>query len=264
MSSPIQPTFAIRETSRNIKDFMANNQDAFWRILKPLLPWIILLHFVDIVMTLLYFSDSQNGFIGGSLIASYFYSCLVISWHRVVIFGADRTEIMNPFKPKKHELVFVGVGLLLMVLAFVAGVLSALSFLVLKNMILTAIVIGVVILCAMYLGYRICFYFPAKATDNSISLGEAFRLTKGYFWKVMTVPFLAALKPILIMFLYLLGAGIIAGVIVTLLGNDQVVSSIFQFVVFLPVIGYFYPVLYTIFVVSVSNYYLHALQNKKV
>src|SRR5688572_15226664 len=101
------PVLHNSEAAKNAREFVKENKDIFWTIVKPVLPYLVGLSFLDTLITALYFSESQQGFQVGSIISSYFYASILINWHRVVINGPDRWEPMELFKPKKHELAFI-------------------------------------------------------------------------------------------------------------------------------------------------------------
>ncbi len=260
---PFTPTLGARDTSKNVKEFVKDNKEIFWKILKPLLPWIVGLHLVDAVLTAIFFAESERGFALGSLVASYFYTCLVITWHRVVIHGPDNYITMNPFKPKRHELVFIGMGILLTILGGLLVALSIAAFLI--HAVLGVLAVITALLGITYLGYKFCFYFPAKAVDNSIKLKDSFYLTQGYFWTFMGAVFLAPLKYIFFLLLYFIIAfPILGGIIMMTSGSSSIsiIANLLGFAISIPIIAYLIPLLYVIGVTVLSNYYQHAIQNK--
>ena len=256
-----QPTFESKETARNVEDFIDATKSEFWKIFTPLMPFIAACHILDAVISDLFFAESKNGFALFSIIAAYFVTALVITWHRVVIHGPDNYTPMNPFKPKRHELVFVGMGFLLGVIIGGIGGGFVLGAIVTASSIMSLLA-AVVIFALIYMFYRVCFYFPARAVNSGITLSQAFRLTNGYLWKIISSTFRAALYPILI----LLGFSLIMGVLLALvlaflpLGGAIEVLSL---MVVLPVKLYFEPLLTIIGVTALSNYYLYAIQNEE-
>lgn len=104
------PTLNATETGRDVRAFVKQFTPVFWRILKPLLPWMIACHLLDAIVTPLFFAPDGE-FKLGTILSAYFYTSLVISWHRVVIEGPDHAIPMNPFKPQRHEWTFIGVGI---------------------------------------------------------------------------------------------------------------------------------------------------------
>lgn len=264
---PYKTSLDIKETSLNTRNFINENMPVLWSIIKPFLPWIIGLHLLDIFVTMIFMPDSENGFSLGSLIATYFYTCFVITWHRVVIHGPDNFVTMNPFSPKKHEIVFMGMGILVGVTsifsAFLAGFMSALIP-----------VIGIIILIVtlgflFFVGFRISFYFPAKAVDNSLSIKQAYKLSKGYFWSFSGTAIRAPLWVILKLIAYMIvGLLILIGVTAAMGGESfqqgNLLLNLFSGLYVIPILVYFYPILYAFGVTVLSNYYQHALQNKNV
>jgi hypothetical protein len=66
------PTLPIRETAKNARAFVRENQDVFWTILKPLLPFIITFELLNIFIDHWIFPDGSKKLNIGSLISSYF------------------------------------------------------------------------------------------------------------------------------------------------------------------------------------------------
>lgn len=260
----LNPTLGVRDTAKNTKEFMQTNKDALWRIVKSLAPWIAALYIIDVVVSRLYFPDSENGFVLGELLASYFYTAFVISWHRVAIHGPEHAVMMNPFKPKKHELAFIGIGLLIGFTGIVGGALAGSTLLI--HPIIGAVAFFSFLIAFLYVGYKICFYFPAKAVNASITFKESFALTKGYFWKLAGAYALSVLRYILGVILYLIGVALLGFITAILggesLGENTVAAIILDTVLTLPIVLYFYPLFYAVGVTVLSNYYQHAIQNK--
>jgi hypothetical protein len=251
---PFTPTLGIKDTSKNTRGFIKENKDIFLNVLKPLLPWIIGLHLFDLILTIAF--EIEIGV--GGLIASYFYTVLVITWHRVVIHGPDNYIAMNPYKPKRHELIFIGMGILLGVVPIIIGVLVGATFII--SAALAVILILAVIIASLYFGYKFSFYFPAKAVDNSITFKQSYRLTTGYYWKFMGSLFLTPLRVFLILIAYM-----IVGIPLLIFLSTTVEAlnpSILGFLFSVPIFSYFTPLLYVYGVTVLSNYYQYALQNK--
>lgn len=260
----LNPTLGVRDTAKNTKEFMQANKDTLWRIVKSLAPWIAGFYIMDIIVSRLYYPDSKNGFVLGEILASYFFTAFVISWHRVAIHGPENAVMMNPFKPKKHELVFIGIGLLIGFTAIIGGALAAATFLI--HPAVAAISMILFIVTFVYIGYKICFYFPAKAVNAPITFRESFSLTTGYFWKMAGAYILSALRYILGIILYLICVAIL-GFTTALLGGenfgeDPISAIILDTVLTLPIVLFFYPLFYAVGVTVLSNYYQHAIQNK--
>ncbi len=258
-----QPTFESKETAWNIGDFLDATKAEFWKIFKPLMPFIAACHILDAVISDLFFAESKNGFSLFSIIAAYFVTALVITWHRVVIHGSDNYTPMNPFKPKRHELVFVGMGFLLGLVIVVIDNGLVFGTTVTDSSIM--ILIAAVVSCALiYMFYRVCFYFPAMAVNAGITLSQAFRLTQGYVWKIISSTFRAAFSFILMLVVFIFAMGmllVLVSVVFPLpFGSVPAILGLF---ITLPVKLYFVPLLTIIGVTALSNYYLYAIQNEE-
>lgn len=256
-----QPIFESKEAARNIEDFIDATKAEFWRIFKPLMPFIAACHILDAVISDLFFAESKNGFSLFGIISAYFVTVLAITWHRVVIHGPDNYTPMNPFKPKRHELAFVGMGFLLgLIVVIISGGL-VFGAIVTSSPIMVLLAV-VVILALIYMFYRVCFYFPAKAVNSGITLSQAFRLTNGYLWKTISSTFRAALWTILMVIAFVLAMGVFLTFILMFIPFGGAIE-ILSLIVVLPMKLYFEPLLTIIGVTALSNYYLYAIQNEE-
>lgn len=265
----IEPTNGATASAKNVSTYIKENKPYYWAIFKPLLSWVLGLAIFDLVVNLVFFPNTQGFFALGGLIGNYFYAALAISWHRVVIYGGEKAVPMNPFKPKKHELIFMVMSI---VLALAIGIISVITI-ALISFIFMAIhpVLGVlstvgIIFIFLYITYRFSFYFPAKAIDKSISLKDAFKLTKGYFLKMTGALFLANLKYFIALAIFYIVTIFILNSTMALKSEpvfDGFLSNSIGFIFSLPIIIYFYPILTIVGVSVLSNFYLYVLQNKQ-
>ena len=268
-----QIAYDAKDVSANVKAFLTENKAIFWNVFRPLLPYIIGLHLLDIVLAAAGLTFIQYLPIG-HVLASYFMTALVITWHRVTLHGPDNFVPMNPFKPQKNELIFIGMGLVVFglfpflsaVLTFgIGGGLGA----VLKMPVLSIVFLVLALGFFLWSLYYIClflFYFPARALNTPITLKESAYLTRGYIWKILWGGFRTSFKILIAVFLYTIVGAVLIGVFLTVTGNAQtqniVLNQIMTFVFELPLTVYFAPILSVIGVMVLSNYYQHALQNK--
>jgi len=267
-----EPTLGIKDTTKNVNAFIKEHMPVFWDIIKPLAPFIISLYIIDIIITNFFMpTDTKTGekieFPLGSIIAGYFYACIAITWHRVVIHGADNFIAMNPFKPKKSELTFIGMGIALFIgiplIGFILVV--ATTFFAPAAMVLIIAIVAFAIITLM----RIMFYFPSKATGGSITLKKSrSMMTAGYFCKLYTSYIFAIIKTLLIFIGFIILIFTISTILLLLaskLGpNIIIVQSLLESILIIPAIIYFQPLFTIIWVTILSNYYQHALQNKGV
>lgn len=256
-------TYDIVETGRNVRLYIKENHTPFWDALKPLLPWIIGFYALDMVLDMLVPLEKADYRIG-ALISSYFYSCFCITCHRIILWGPYQGQPVNPFNPEKTDLAFIGMGIGLflgMVLLGVGvGVLAALTG-------TAGLIIGAVIgVVGIVFFIKAAFYFPAKAVKRHMSLTESFTATNGYILKLMGAPFVAVWRLLLAVLIYAIAASILAGMIVMVLGPEiqNITGPVVGFLVMLPMIIYFQPLLYALSIGVLSNYYQHSIQNRPV
>ncbi len=275
--TPYRATAGIGESAKNARAFVREHKSIFWDIFKPLIPFIAVLTLIDVAIA--YFQISQNpdselagSITPGGLIAYYFFSALIISWHRVVLDGPDRFQAMNPLKPENRDWAFIGMGLLVGLIAFavpmIIGVITGIIAGV-TGMTFLMILIAPAVIFAIYLTFKFLFYFPSKATGNNLSLKQSYRLTKGYVWKIIAANILAGWRVYLVMIGYMILAfaslgflGVAAGV--SGAGEEHLTNAGFVAgaLIMIPVTFYFQPILTVLGVTVLSNFYQHALQNR--
>ena len=263
----ITPTVGIIETGNNVRLYTKQHKEAFWNILNPLLPWILGLVFVDLIVNIAVpFFNGKFGL--GGLLISYFYTCFVISWHRVMIEGPDNATPMNPFKPERSDWAFIGMGLGIGLAAFLVIFLSGLTMAISPVIggLLTLIVVLALIICFP----KVSLYFPAKAVRQHMSLADSFAATNGYVLKIITAPLVASWRIFLVVFAYVILMGLAMAVIMPLMlpadpENMEQINPMLMIVMCifeLPFVIYFQPILYALGVGILSNYYLYITQNK--
>ncbi len=269
MKHPIQPTFAVRETKESVEDFIFQNKINFGDILRPLLFWIFSVTLLNIVISasISIFLGSDYGFLVGYFAMLYLLSVLSISWHRVVILGGEQAQMMKSFKPQKHEIIFMLVpfvlGVINVLIMFVSlsfsqnlpSHLSQHSDLIFNT---TAFILSAI---AIYGFLKVSFYLPAKAIDNSISFKQAFCLTKGYIGKLSIVTILLSVKYVFLIICLLLIMGILI-IIFSAIAINVYLANLVLFSLVLPIVLYLIPKMTIIWVVVLSNYYLHAMQKQ--
>ncbi len=257
------PVLPAREAANNARNFVRENQDAFWAILKPLLPYILALHALDAVVMGLFVSDPNNSIQIGGIFVSYFTSMLMISWHRVVIHGADRYEPANPFKPKRHELAFIFVPLLVGAGMGIGSIISTIPLAAISKA--AAITVGLLLLIfSVIVAFRVIFYLPGKAVNANMTLRKSWHMSKGYIWKLISAGFLSSWRVLLVYITYLVAAAILGGLIGNaLFGAQGILFYLFFYIIMLPLYAYFTPLLSVLGVTVLSNYYQWAINNPR-
>lgn len=280
-----QATLHVSKTRYNVSDFVRNNKKDLWNIFLPLLPFILGLHLLDAVISDLYYSDGERGigifmrylsnkdtdaFEIGALLSNYFLVCLVISWHRFVIQGVDSYMPMKPFAPKKHELAFIGLGILGNVIYLLFMNLYARVMFYLLSMGdeapvsqgYTVLFFWIFFSLTMYILYRFCLYFPAKAVNAKITLRKAFSLSGGHLWRLFFVTIRATFMWGLLALAYALSASM-ASIAIQSFFQISSWEYVVSFILYLPLLLYFAPILTVLGVTALSNYYLYAIQNEE-
>lgn len=254
------PTFGIRETAKNARGFVSEHMNIFWSVLKPLLPYIIALHLFDLIVSL---STGVQEFALGSLLSTYFYAALIISWHRVVLDGPERYTPMNPLKPRKHELMFMGAFALLSILPLIFIISTTFIFSLSEKKELIAIGAIASFMISMYVVLRLSFLLPAIALNTPLTLRQCFIMTHGYLIKMIFSSILASVRLIGLVLLYVVTVGILMAITVGKSQEAHAAIQILNFLLNLPIIAYFQPLLTVIGVTVVSNYYQYEMQNEQ-
>lgn len=257
--SYFKPTYAAGETGVSARNFVREHKNEFITILKPLIPYIAGFHLLDAVISDAYFSGSKNGFGLFGALAAYFTMVLVISWHRVVIHGVDNYVPMNPLKPQRSELAFMGMGILIGLGIFLLSFLSIMGAAAAGGGVIVLLPIVVILACIFY-AYRCCFYFPAKAVHSDITLKQSIALSKGYLLKLIAGSFFASWRVSLALFGCVFVLMFVVGILAVILPFDRVGNTI-GLIFTLPIIVYLSPLLTVLGVTVLSNYYLYAVQN---
>lgn len=281
-----KPTFGVFKTFLNTYTFIKNHDFVFWDLLKRVGPYIIAISLISTLYThsqLKEIIDSVQNVAGdgatdinpedlntqnvkslgnnillvtsiSSILISYFMTVFAVSWHRLVLLGKDKYEPMNPLKPQKHEIMFLVMGMVIGLIAFLPAIPIMLLGALLGPFVLVTIPITFFIV--IFLSIRFSFYLPAKAIDRSLTLSEAFKLSKGYAWKFFLSSILCLAPIILIYGINGLSSGFDT---ISSYKSSAIMTFIFQ----IPSVLLIQPLAAIVGVTVLSNYYQHALQNGK-
>lgn len=260
----LRPIFSSRESALQVRNFVKDQHDVFLDLLRPMIPYIAGFHLLDALITDAFFQDSKHGFsLFGSLISPYFLTVLIISWHRVVIHGRGNYTAMNPFSPKYHEMMFIVTGLMIVLIPmfslFLVGVLVK-SIVGVSGLPIVLLPLAV---AAIYCMYRCCLIFPALAVGTDITLKQAFFLSNGYLLKVFCSTILSVWRIVLLTVVYMIAAVGLMSALSPVLSLSTAGNTI-GFIFMLPVIAYLDPLMTVLGVTVLSNYYMHAVQNRPV
>lgn len=164
------------------KDFCWDNRSHFLYVLKPLLPYILVLEGLAYVVG--QYTAAGSIF---SIGTAYFSACLALAWHRAVLQGPSSGQIVNPFELKSEDkpflLVFFALIIVPMVGFTVLGVIvAALSAVSPALGIGGAIVLIAVFIWAVIELMRVSFMLPAKSVGAETSIERARETSKGLLY----------------------------------------------------------------------------------
>lgn len=260
------PAFGSKKIANESADFIKENFATFLRVFKPLAPYIGGLVFLDALVNSQWMPEGKTVSIGG-LAANYFLACLVISWHRVVILGKDHTVAVNPLKPTKNELIFMGTALLVFFIPMIIGVTFSFISDSADNFV-TAALIGLIasLMISVLAYYKFAFFFPAKATGHKISFLQSMKMTKGYIEKIISTS-IRAISRLVIKMIVFAGIGILAAKVLKVLIKQPALdphidTALYDFIFPLAFALYFLPLIIITGVTVLSHYYQCALNDK--
>lgn len=292
------PTLLSQDTSRNVRDFVKDHHDYLMQLIKYIAPYLLIVTAVSTVVGYLgaqvfaqemaekfqNITDSDPASFFLSLIfgalfnfwgmlgllfsfaLAYLYACIGISWHRLVLLGAENYKPVNVLRPEKNDIQFF---LLLITFNVVPIVVVAPALVNANVFTMFLLVFGT---CAMfYYLYRVSFLFPAKAVNAKLSLKTSCALTKGYFWAFNMALLRAMIRIVAIIIIYAIIVETLVGFVFPVNTEEMDFTALFQpkfsthilpSITYLPISIYFQPLLTVFGVTVLSNYYQYALQHK--
>lgn len=257
MSQTFKTADGILETTKNTLNFMRDNAGMFWHYLKSYLPYLVIAHLFGLAAKMKGFMN-EGGMDAGDMIAGFFVTCFMITWHRFVIFGAQRTVAANPLMLKRDEWRYVIAAMVMGLFAFsiagvglLAGILPAIVVAFLSLGLLGVVLWGIV---------RFSLYFPAVAASAPISPAQAFDMSRGYGWRITgsyVMVTTALYIPVYVISLLLVVIAAMFG------GANEKTQMIAQHIVMMPVDVVLVPMLAAGAATVLTNFYLRAAGHKK-
>lgn len=296
-------SYSAQETSANVRGFIKQNYSHFWEVIIKVIPLVLLLYIFTMFVSgyifeaafnsfaaegepsidILGFSVSLSVLVGGlnvfhMALNGYLMAVIAISWHRLVINGEENYRRMFVFMPRWHEIQFM-LLLALLHTAFYGAFFSPVLIMqipgfefIAGSVVYVFPVMMLVLACvALFLFFKCSFYFPAKAANRRITIVESFRLTRGYFGKIVMSYIRASWRLGVVAILYMVVLMFFMSSIMqfvfssmkdTFLEPNMFLIQGIGLVLNLPFIVFLGPMFLVIGVTIISNYYLHAVQNK--
>lgn len=258
MMTNTTPTYDVKETAKNAREFVKQNKGVVWNVFKPFIIFFLLLTLFDIVAPQALLPASYAGLQIGSIISVYFMAILIISYYRLIIKGAERFEPAKMFQPTESELSFV---VMIFIFFAVFSVSAALIGSIFSSAsIITQYGIGAfLIVVQIFILYRASFYFVASAINEPITLKGSMHKTKGLVLKMVLSFVLASWR---VLALIILCFVLISFTVFALqeIGFEQQKTDVLMFVLVFPMMIYFMPVLMALNSYVVSSYYEYVQQ----
>ena len=257
MSNHFKTAAGILETTKNVLNFMKDNAGMFWHYLKPYLPYLIVAHLAGLAGKLAGWTG-ETGMDIGDMIAGFFVTCFMITWHRFVMFGPQRAVLVNPLMLKRHEWHYVMAAVVMGLFVFsitAAGTLAG----ILPALVVTIVTLGLlgVVLWGMV---RFSPYFPAKAAGTDMSPAQAFTLSKGRAGAIAG----SYLMVTIALFVPMYVVGLILVVIAALFaGLGDTARMAVQHIVMMPVDVVLVPMLAVGAATVLTNFYMLAAGHKR-
>ncbi|MBU0859680.1 MAG: hypothetical protein KJ667_07060 [Alphaproteobacteria bacterium] len=264
--STFKPTDGARATTKNVIGYLRDNAGMFWHFLKPYLPWLLGAEILRGALAITV--NTGTGDVAAEIICAYTMTCFVITWHRVLIFGPQRAEIINPLRPEMTVMRFIGVSLLFIVSFVVVGAAIGVvvgALLTQQAHLLSILIVAVSVTAAIWAATRMCLYFPALAVGAGLTLPQAFRLGRGFVGPIMVTQFLLTLCMIPI---WLLSVLLITPIVMLVADDSEVfpdtlAEHIANLFITLPLTLLLVPILTAVTAMVITNFYLRAIERQR-
>lgn len=247
----------ILDTTKNVLNFMKVNTGMFWYYLKPFLPYLIVANLIGLGAKLAGVMVGEGGSDLGDIIAAFFISCFMITWHRFVMLGASRTVLVNPLMLKRHEWQYVIAAVIMglfvtaiKMTGLLTGFLPALIVSLLALALTGLVIWGIV---------RYSLYFPGKAINAHITPAQAVTLSQPYFWGIAGSYVLVTALLFVPMYIVALLLTVIAAMFA---GLGATAGMVAQHIIMMPVDVVLVPMLAVGAATVLSNYYMLATGHK--
>lgn len=271
-----------REVALDARMFVRSNLGWVWEAMKPMLPYIIVLSLASLAVEVYFpidkhelknYSESYlligiGGSVSTQLILSYFWACFAMSWHRIVLLGARRENLISPLslppKSRGFFLAFYFIALLPFLLGMAGGiVLGVLSYFetIALSLMGGLICFGLIAL-GVYRALQFSFLLPARSVGVNLTRAGAKKVSKGLLWTLIVASVRATWRQGLLLFLVIVVVILITAVVQVILkiGEKDFVSLAGVFM--LGPVLYFQAILVALNVTLLSFLYQWSVQNR--
>lgn len=271
-----------REVALDARMFVRSNLGWVWEAMKPILPYIIVFSLAGLAAEVYFPIDKHElknysksylligvaGPISVSFILSYFWACFAMSWHRIVLLGARRENLVSPLSlppgSRGFFLAFYFIALLPFLLGMSGGVIfGILAYFKVTALTVTGGLIGLsLIVLGVYKALQFSFLLPARSVGVNLTRAGAKKVSKGLLWTFVVASVRATWRQGLLLFLVIVVVILIAAVVGFILKiGEKDLESLAGVFMFAPAL-YFQAVLVALNVTLLSFLYQWSVQNR--
>lgn len=247
-----------------------------------MLPYIIVLSLASLAVEVYFPIDKHElknysksylligvaGPISVSFILSYFWACFAMSWHRIVLLGARRENLVSPLSlPPKSRGFFLAFYFIAL-LPFLLGMAGGLVFGIFSyfNMIALSLIGGLIcfglIALGVYRALQFSFLLPARSVGVNLTRAGAKKVSKGLLWTFIVASIRATWRQGLLLFLVIVVVILIAAVVGFILKIGEKDLESLAGVFMLGPVLYFQAILVALNVTLLSFLYQWSVQNR--
>ncbi len=271
-----------RKAALDARMFVRSNIGWVWEAMKPILPYIIVFSLASFALESYFPVDKQQiqnysklylaigvaGPISVSLILSYFWACFAMSWHRIVLLGARRENLVSPLslppKSRGFFLAFYLIALLPFLLGMAGGiVLGVFSYF---NMIALSLIGGLIcfglIALGVYRALQFSFLLPARSVGVNLTRAGAKKVSKGLLWTFIVASIRATWRQGLLLVLVLILTILVTALVQFILKTSEEQLGLIAGALLLVPGLYFQAILVALNVTLLSFLYQWSVQNR--
>lgn len=271
-----------REVALDARMFVRSNLGWVWEAMKPMLPYIIVLSLAGLAAEVYFPIDKHELknysksylLIGGgasvftSFTLSYFWACFAMSWHRIVLLGARRENLVSPLSlppgSRGFFLAFYLIALLPFLLGMAGGVvLGVFSYFQVTALSLMGGLIGLsLIVLGVYKALQFSFLLPARSVGVNLTRAGAKKVSKGLLWTFIVASFRATWRQGLLLVLVIILTILVTALVQFILKTSEEQLGLIASALLLVPGLYFEAILVALNVTLLSFLYQWSVQNR--
>jgi hypothetical protein len=271
-----------REVALDARMFVRSNLGWVWEAMKPILPYIIVFSLAGLAAEVYFPIDKHElknysksylligvaGPISVSFILSYFWACFAMSWHRIVLLGPRRENLVSPLSLPPGSRGFFLAFYFISLLPFLLGVSGGIIFGILAYFKVTALTVtgGLIglslIVLGVYKALQFSFLLPARSVGVNLTRAGAKKVSKGLLWTFVVASARATWRQALLSVLVIVLIILVASVVQFILKiGEHELELLANFLLFAPTF-YFQAIFLALNVTLLSFLYQWSVQNR--